>query len=708
MKKALLSLCLFAFSYTLNAQTTELWAGARWGNYGLYDGMFFKTDGNGNCPQFAFAFNDTLEGTGCYGGLLAASNGMIYGTSSGGGLYSKGVIFEINPATGAYNKKWDFNGTNGNFPLGNLLQASNGKLYGLSQLGGNFNKGVLFEYDIALDTCIARFHFDGTLLGLYPVNYLIEATNGKLYGSTLRGGVTNCGTLFEYDPVTFVFTKIVDFTCLNGLNFPHALVQASNGKFYGYTQNNVIFSYDLSTGMLTKLCDLIVSTGTNGDGGLIEAPNGKLYGVARNGGDSLISGGSIFEFDTTSNSITRVVNVGAIGYNTYNSHGTLFLASNNKMYGSSDYMDYFEYDYVNNIFTSKINTDSAWGASEPQNMRFIEITRYNSEYVWPGDCNKDGVADHVDFLSIGLAYNDSGVTRNCASLDWIAQAGDNWTDTLPDGLNAHNADANGDGLVFADDSVAIQLNFGLTHALRPSNSLSSATDFHLVPDLLTVLPGDTIRYDIVLTSGIPVDSLYGIAFTVSFDSSLAEPIEGAMQYGVSALGTMGTNLISMEKDFYPAGLIHAAVTRTDHTNATALTGSLGTFSLVVPSGITAPNVALVVTPQNIVGVTASGTPIGFNTLSDTVHINAPSGTHQIHAKDLMLFPNPSSDRLTIRMKNDVIQHIEIVDASGRRMYASAPSAREIVIETAALAEGIYSVAVTTAKGIIHQKLVVSH
>ena len=60
MKKALLSFCILAFSHTLTAQTTELWAGARWGNYGIYEGMYYKMDGNGNCPQFAFAFEGYL------------------------------------------------------------------------------------------------------------------------------------------------------------------------------------------------------------------------------------------------------------------------------------------------------------------------------------------------------------------------------------------------------------------------------------------------------------------------------------------------------------------------------------------------------------------------------------------------------------------------------------------------------------------------
>ncbi len=46
-----------------------------------------------------------------------------------------------------FTKKIDFDGlNNGSNPYGSLIEADNGKLYGMTKFGGTGN-GVLFEYD---------------------------------------------------------------------------------------------------------------------------------------------------------------------------------------------------------------------------------------------------------------------------------------------------------------------------------------------------------------------------------------------------------------------------------------------------------------------------------------------------------------------------------------------------------------------------------
>ena len=62
------------------------------------------------------------------------------------------------------------------------MQASNGKLYGLAGFGGTYNLGVLFEYDLTTSTYSNLVDFDLPILGGGPHGKLIEAPNGKLYG----------------------------------------------------------------------------------------------------------------------------------------------------------------------------------------------------------------------------------------------------------------------------------------------------------------------------------------------------------------------------------------------------------------------------------------------------------------------------------------------------------------------------------------------
>ena len=98
-----------------------------------------------------------------------------------GGVNGDGVLFEYDPATNIYTKKFDFDGSaTGVYPFGSLLEAGNGKLYGMTVYGGVNGDGVLFEYDPATNTCAKKLDFDGSATGTYPFGSLIEinTTNG--------------------------------------------------------------------------------------------------------------------------------------------------------------------------------------------------------------------------------------------------------------------------------------------------------------------------------------------------------------------------------------------------------------------------------------------------------------------------------------------------------------------------------------------------
>jgi len=73
-------------------------------------------------------------------------NGKLYGTTRQGGIMNGGIIYEYEIATGLYVKKFDFNSTDGYRPESGMITASNGKLYGLTRLGGSSFKGVIYEF----------------------------------------------------------------------------------------------------------------------------------------------------------------------------------------------------------------------------------------------------------------------------------------------------------------------------------------------------------------------------------------------------------------------------------------------------------------------------------------------------------------------------------------------------------------------------------
>lgn len=231
-------------------------------------GVLFEYDPATSVYTKKLDFNYSTTGGSASGSLVLAANGKLYGMVSYGGPNNAGNLFEYDPATNLYTKKIDFSSGSGGYqPQGDLMQATNGKLFGMTRLGGTNDLGVIFEYDISTNTITKKVDFTGAN-GEGPTGNLVQAPNGKLYGMTERGGANTIGVLFEYDPATNVYTKKLDFNgTANGGTPNGSLELSSNGKLYGFTTsggaNNfgVLFEYDAATNTYTKKQDF---AGANG------------------------------------------------------------------------------------------------------------------------------------------------------------------------------------------------------------------------------------------------------------------------------------------------------------------------------------------------------------------------------------------------------------------------------------------------------------
>ncbi|HEX5151937.1 MAG TPA: choice-of-anchor tandem repeat GloVer-containing protein [Parafilimonas sp.] len=275
------------------------------GSYGW--GVIFSYDPAKGIYKKLKDFNNANGGYPA-GNLIQASDGKLYGMTSLGGSSGVGVIFSYNPATAAYNKLKDFNHTNGAYPFGGLIQASNGKLYGLTSGGGSSGNGVMFSFDPATSTYTKLKDFDNYTIGSAPYGSLVQASDGKLYGMTSGGYYA--GVIFSYNPATADFTKLIDFDYTNGSTPYGNLIQASDGKLYGMTysgggdDNGVIFSFDPSTSTYAKLKDFNETSGKHPFGSLMQAPDGKLYGMTAEGGSN--GGGVSFSYDPAASTFTKL------------------------------------------------------------------------------------------------------------------------------------------------------------------------------------------------------------------------------------------------------------------------------------------------------------------------------------------------------------------------------------------------------------------
>ena len=295
----------------------------RGGNADL--GTVFKIDATGNRITLVHfsGVSGASRGARPQAGLVLASDGNFYGSTTEGGANDMGTLFRLTPA-GVLTTLVDFTGngaTNkGAWCSTRLVQGPDGHLYGMGNGGGAGDYGTIFRMTLAgeLTTLIEFTAGGGSNPGAWPIGALTLGPDGIFYGMTNSGGTNDKGTIFKFDPETNAMTVLVNFTLTgtgqNRGGWPWGgLTFGSDGALYGLTNygglNNfgTIFKTTPS-GDITTLVDF---TGTAGAARgaypvstLFAAPDGFLYGTVNKGGNN--DRGVLFKM-TTGGAITPLV-----------------------------------------------------------------------------------------------------------------------------------------------------------------------------------------------------------------------------------------------------------------------------------------------------------------------------------------------------------------------------------------------------------------
>src|SRR5208282_798030 len=156
-------------------------------------GTVFSLSTNGLFTPL-WSFNST-NGSSPAGSLVQGSDGKLYGTTSTGGTQELGTVFSLS-ANGSFNSLVSFDCTGGAYPSNGLVQAADGAFYGTASSGGtNGGWGTVFRLTAAGTlTPLHSFNYED---GAYPVGGLVQATEGNLYGTTSQGGIGGQGTVFQ-------------------------------------------------------------------------------------------------------------------------------------------------------------------------------------------------------------------------------------------------------------------------------------------------------------------------------------------------------------------------------------------------------------------------------------------------------------------------------------------------------------------------------
>jgi hypothetical protein len=328
--------------------------------------------------------------------------------------------------------------------------------------------------------------------------------------------------------------------------------------------------------------------------------------------------------------------------------------------------------------------------------------------VWPGDANSDNIAHHFDVLNIGIAFGATGPERVSTDITWEAKFAEDWGgEFASSGVDYKHADCNGDGEVDEDDLLAVQENYSLTHGpVMPfMEEVGTDNDPPFFADLPTA---DDIEFGVPFevpihlgVEDMPVEDIYGIAFTIVFDPDLVDPssvsVEAVPQ---SWMGVQGTNMINLVRSFAADGRMEVALTRTDQNQVSGF-GDIVHFIGIIDDVLGKAEFTIEI--EDVKAIMLNEMLIPLSKPVEIVEIN--TGTFEAtYVDQVRLYPNPTADWVYYTLPDDLqVETVQLIDVNGRLLQSFRPSDQRINLSQ--LPAGVYWIQLGFEEGMIRKKVV---
>jgi uncharacterized repeat protein (TIGR03803 family) len=264
------------------------------GTYGA--GTVFMVTKAGK-EKVLYSFTGGTDGANPIAALSMDASGNLYGTTSAGGTYGGGTVFEVTKG-GREKVLYSFGqGTDGANPVAGVTLGAKGKMFGTTSAGGTYGYGIIFQLAPSSsgwnETVLHTFEMQSD--GGTPYAGLVFDQSGNLYGAATSGGDGSGGTIFELTPSGAGW----NFDVLYGLPGSDVsgpfrnLMLDSSGNIYGTTHcdgtgNGTVYELTNSAGTWTYN-SLHVFSGSDGYfsySNMVIDKRGNLYGTTQWGGAS--------------------------------------------------------------------------------------------------------------------------------------------------------------------------------------------------------------------------------------------------------------------------------------------------------------------------------------------------------------------------------------------------------------------------------------
>lgn len=335
--------------------------------------------------------------------------------------------------------------------------------------------------------------------------------------------------------------------------------------------------------------------------------------------------------------------------------------------------------------------------------------------VWSGDTDRDGSVSVRDILPIARAMAYGGEGR--PEIDygrWEAQSAEDWDMYLPSGVNYKHIDADGDGIISADDAQVVDARYSDVHTLVPTDLL----DFKdypllLLPQTTSVDSGDLLVIDIVLgTPQYPVENLQGLALGFTINPGFADSSSLNIQFYEDSWFAGNGNTLQMFQSPFD-GRAEAAFGKANGNNGNGY-GIIGQLSFIVEDeaeGFKDNGLSLTkqirVTTDDVVITDEDGKMYSLPVTQTSVSLNIDRKRQVVSNEDVVLFPNPTSDRLNIYLNGGhSFDQVLVYDMMGRLQESlQVGTTRGYDLPVDHLVPGIYIVQLVTSDGPVSRKFV---
>jgi uncharacterized repeat protein (TIGR03803 family) len=196
-----------------------------------------QTDGRGFVVMHEFT--DELGGR-PVGGLVESQAGDLFGVTAGAPGES-GAVYRLT-TDGRFTVMHEFNGNDGAIPMATLLDGGDGFLYSVTRMGGPRNRGAVYRLSSDGGRYDVLHSFVGTD-GANPESELVQGSDGFLYGVASHGGANDGGVAFRLRQDGSGFALLHEFDRYD-LETPDAqlgtrptmAILAPDGYLYGSTR----------------------------------------------------------------------------------------------------------------------------------------------------------------------------------------------------------------------------------------------------------------------------------------------------------------------------------------------------------------------------------------------------------------------------------------------------------------------------------------